>query len=272
MRRLSRLCSRRGWHERATGVLIALAVGIAALGSSAILFSESASSQDGEEVVEETTDKPTITDSELTAAGIELTWSPPTDSRTVVGYSISRSTGGVNGTYDTIVNDTGSTDTTYTDSLSGVAIDKRDSGSGLYYKVRAKFEESDDTTSFGAWSDHKRETLEVFPKPSNLELEVTKSKGEHGTASSITVSWSAPTLSWSYGDISIDGYTVWRVTLNGPGESDDVRVEMKDVNSSTFSYTEIAPSLTNTIRGYRYEVRATYGVYYSWEVSTNYND
>ncbi|MYD74318.1 MAG: hypothetical protein F4Y11_08875 [Chloroflexi bacterium] len=227
---------------------VVVVIGIVALGIAMVVPVSSSS------------DAPSLTSVSAKRDGIALQWSAPSTNLTIVGYAISRSSSGGDNTFQEIVSDTGSTATSYRDrSVSSAEVEKRDSGTLWSYKVKALLESSDGTSSETGWSDKRNLVLPVFPRPGSLSYDIDEDDKE------LTLTWTAPTLSWSNQALPQTGYAIYRTAYNSWGSADNVVSFVGTTGVNTLTYTEDIPSIDDSPNGYRYEIRATYGIWLSWE-------
>ena len=130
------------------------------------------------------------------AAGssVVLSWHAPTDGGAATGYRILRRVASAGSSFLTLVDDTGNTDTAYTDTTVAV-------GAGYIYRVQA--------VNF-AGAGERSGTAEVFftdkpGRPSNLSAELDALASYQDSGHSVTLTWEAPA-----GGASATGYQILR--------------------------------------------------------------
>ncbi len=199
------------------------------------------------------TDTPMPTDLEggRASTGLKVSWSPPDTSEssyTLVGYGIQRKDF-VSSEYITLVEHTGDTETSYIDSSGDPDEEDKFIGGRAYgYRLRAIYEDADETLHYSDWTTHVVVHVPRYPKPTNLAVADTSEEDEPAT---YELTWTAPTLSWSEDAAALSGYKVTVV-----GEIPQLVVHLdSDVTSYLHNPSEE--------REYIYQVAAHFGVFES---------
>ncbi len=245
----------------------ALLLGCTALIAFAVLFDAPASAQFSNDR------SPEVTSVKLKPTGLEISWSPPADLQEVEVYVIRRAHN-INGAVETIVDDLDGSTTKYLDTLSGVPAKHLISPIFWSYQVRAKFRVLKlvpNESAFGPWSDLYTVSVSL-PKPGGP----TKWESLGPVSYTFTMSWTAPSLSWSDQGIGVTGYNVYRVketivhTRNAPPGPVNVQVIAAETDADTLSYTEHWNyiELIGTGQRHLFSVRAKYGIFLSQETGT----
>ena len=164
--------------------------------------------------------------------GVTLTWTAPAeDSGSVSGYEILRAVG--EGELTTLVADTGSTATTYTDATATEA------GETYAYQVKAIRGEERSQASGEAQVQTPHEAVDLAP--SNLTTTLVKDGG-------VSLSWSAPAEDAA----SVTGYEILRTTGEGA-----LTTLAADTGNTATAYTDV--TATEAGETYTYEVKAIRG-------------
>ena len=148
-------------------------------------------------------------------AGVSLTWSAPAeDADSVTGYEIQRAVGG--GDMATLVADTASTATSYTD------VTATQSGSSYTYRVKAIRGEDVSQASGQAQVQLPHDPADL--KPTGLTVSLVDNK--------VTLSWTAPAEAAD----AVDGYEILR---RRPNRSESTLATLvADTESTSTTYTD----------------------------------
>ena len=173
---------------------------------------------------------------EIDTAGssVVLSWQAPTDGGAATGYRMLRRVANAGSSFSALVEDTGTGNTTYTDSA--VTVDTE-----YIYRVQA--------VNF-AGAGETSETAEIFftdkpGRPSNLSAKLDNLASQGSASHSVTLSWDAPS-----GGAVATGYQILRREAT-TGSSMSVLVE--DTESTDTAYQDT--SATGG-KGYVYRVKA----------------
>ena len=192
-----------------------------------------ASSQTNIQIPHEPADlAPTGLTATLVDGGVALGWTAPAENAgTVTGYEILRAVG--EGNAATLVDDTGSTATTYTDATA------TELGETYAFQVRAIRGEDRSQASDRAAVQRPHDPVDLAP--SNLSLSVSEDGG-------LTLSWSAPAADAD----SVAGYNIERAVGDG-----DPSTLVADTGSTGTTHTD--SGATTAGETYAYRVRAIRG-------------
>ena len=210
-----------GWLRRALAVLSLCALVLVMVGPTPVSGQES-----------DTPGRPTNLTGTVAHDAVTLTWDAPTDS-TVTGYQILRLNRETDapGDFDILVENTGSADTSYTDS-------DVDAGAQYVYRVKAR-----NGDALSGQSNYFDANLPAAPEPPAGPTGLT------GTVKHdrVSLTWADPQ------DDSITGYQILRRNRDTDATGDfDILVE--DTGSADTAYTDTAVE-SGTRYGYRVKAR-----------------
>ena len=177
------------------------------------------------------------------SGGVALTWTAPTEEAdSVTGYEILRAAG--EGDMATLVSDTASTTTAYTDTTA------TDAGETYAYQVKAIRGEDRSQASGQAQVQIPHDPVDLAPTSLTAQISIVSLVGEQGSSSttSVSLSWTAPAEDAD----SVDGYEILRAV--GGGELASL---VDDTGNTTTSYDD-----ANAIQAgetYTYRVKAIRG-------------
>ena len=180
----------------------------------------------------------------LTAAlvdggGVALTWTAPAeDASSVTGYEVLRAVG--EGDMATLVADTASTTTTYTDSTATEA------GETYAYRVKAIRGEATSEASDQAQVQVPHDPADLAP--TGLSAVILSLSFGGNTSYSVSLSWTAPAEDAD----SVTGYEILRAVGEG-----DMATLVSDTATTATSYSDL--TATEAGETYAYEVKAIRG-------------
>ena len=206
---------------------------------------EDRSQASGEAQVQVPHDPVDLAPSNLTALietrGVALTWSAPAeDADSVTGYEILRAVG--EGDIATLVADTASTATTYTDATATEA------GETYAYQVKAIRGEVRSEASGQAQVQVPHDPVDLAPSNLTALISITVGLGEEASTTKVVLIWTAPAEDAD----SVTGYEVLRAL--GEGE---LATLAADTGSATNTYTDA--TATEAGETYAYQVKAIRG-------------
>ena len=186
---------------------------------------------------------PTSVQGEAVSTGLQISWATPeapsdTTVGTLVGYQIERAP--KHGYLSTLIEDTETTDTSYTDT-SGDTSGRFTAGHRWYYQVLGIYEAEDGTRTSTAASDDVAISVPNVPQATSLE----RSNDDDG----VHLTWNAPSLSWSQG--FAPSFSGIEVTVIDEDTQTVVELATDDLN-----YTD-----ADGTNATRYELTAVYGVF-----------
>ena len=175
--------------------------------------------------------------------GINLSWTAPAeDADSVTGYEILRAVG--EGEQATLVDDTGSTATAYTDANATAT----DAGETYAYQVKAIRGEDRSQASGQAQIQVPHDPADQAPTNLTALIWTTSVVGDDSTTTSVALSWSAPAEDAA----SVTGYEILRAV--GQGELSTL---VADTGSTATTYTDATANEAGET--YSYQVRAIRG-------------
>lgn len=188
--------------------------------------------------------------------GIKVEWAAPSyneDDATMVGYQIDR---GRNYIYTTLVSDTESTATTYTDTSGDPNHDDRFKGLLAYfYRVKAIYEDADGEEHVSSPSPHKTITIPYGP-PTDLERVDDESGG-------VSLSWIPPSTPWGTNKASISGYQLTVTPLGDEGlygNESDLALAFSDLSfTSSGTTTTYHYDHTSGVNTTKYAIASVWG-------------
>ena len=173
--------------------------------------------------------------------GVTLTWTAPSDDAdSVTGYEILRAVG--EGEMATLVDDTGSTDTTYTDATATEA------GETYVYQVKAIRGEDRSQASGQAQVQLPHDPADLAPTGLTAVILIASVVGEEGSTISVRLSWTAPAEDAD----TITGYEILRAVGDG-----EIATLKADTGSTSTFYNDATATQPGT--SYTYEVKAIRG-------------
>ena len=218
-----------------------------------VMLPSAIQAQDGVGTPPESTasEAPTSLTGNIDSTGVVLSWSAPTlETDTLSGYEVARRRVlNYETSWVTIVEDTDSLDTSYTDAAANV------NGAEYEYRVHALRGEDDDQVRSAA-SNVIAVTIPNPPRPQDLTAT--------STTSGVQLSWSAGHLSWQSVSLSLNGYEIRRIeSRHADNRNPQWEVLVDNTNSANTSYLDA--SGYTTIQ-YSYAIRAVHGFLRSyWE-------